>query len=56
MRPAKSKVPTLADVGTFGKLTMAWAGGRMADLFSAKIITPARAFVNPLCNKLQRCL
>ena len=59
MMRGQSKVPTLADVGTFGKLTISWAAGRrrMADCVSAKIITPARAFVNPLarllCNKMQ---
>lgn len=56
MRPAKSEVPAFGEnAGTFGKLTIAWAMGwrRMADCVSAKIITPARAFVNPLCNMLQ---
>jgi hypothetical protein len=51
MRRAKSKVPTFGEnVGTFGKLTMAWAAGRrpMADCVSAKIIMPARGFVNPI--------
>jgi len=51
MNQVKSEAPTFGEnVGAFGKLTITWAGGRMAVWFSAKIITASRALVNPRLN------
>ncbi len=52
MNQVKSEAPTFGEnVGAFGKLTITWAGGRMAVWFSATIIVPARAFVNYSASK-----
>lgn len=52
MRQEKSEVPTFDEnVSTFPKNDNFMAGGRMADCLSAKIIVPARAFVNYSASK-----